>query len=349
MGFIDEIRMLCKPDSDAHEKKTEEILTALRELTSQISFGYSPLRRIIVYEIYRFLLGVNGQPHVRDFFEKLEIYPFHRDRLAARFAELEAILVPIPESKEEVDLQLLALDEEVFCLPDKEYKGVVCTEIDAQSFPKIAENQGYGVNYNITTAQGQKIEIDSKIALIDSHKGDGKRLVIFALPGEKHMDYKAVFAIWKDFYKMLSPLKEPEDIFLAIYEYYHYSSPEFQSFVDDHTLIEEYALELSFVATLILKSQSFVLGKESVISSMRGKWPAFHGSRMLVNDFIFLISMRLGYLQPIPCVSNLSINLSVEMLNWKTFPMKSEIHLLAELAEANSISVSHIRAGISQT
>lgn len=343
MCLMEELQNYVGAELGAHNRRSGDFLAELRQLTTKVSFGYSPLRRIIVYEIYRFLLGVNGQPHVRDFFEKLEIYPFHRDRLAARFSELDNILVPIPESREEIELQLLSLDEDVFHLPEKEYKGAVYTEIDAKSYPKFIKNQGYDVNYTARTVQGQLIQIDSTIALIDSHKGDGKRLIVFALPEEKCSDFRAVFAVWKDFYKMLSPLKEPEDIFLAIYEYYHYSSSWFQSFVDNHALIEEYALELSFVASFILKKRSFALSKESVVAFMRGRWSSFHGSQMLVDDYFFNVSTRLGYLRSFQNAFGDCTPCSAEIMNWETFPTRCELHFLGVLAERNGISISKLQ------
>lgn len=343
MSFMDEVKQLSNPDSEIHEKKTEDILSELRKLTTRVSFGYSPLRRIIVYEIYRFLLGVDEQPPVSDFFKKMEMYPYHRDRLATRFAELETILVPIPESREEVDLQLLSLDEEVFNPQEKEYKGAVYTEIDARSYPMIVENQGYGVDYTITTAQGQKIEIDSKIALIDSHKGDEKRLVIFALPGEKRDDFRAVFAVWKDFYKMLSPLKEPEDIFLAIYEYYHFSAPAVQSFIDDYSLIKEFALELSYVASVIVKGRSFLLSKESITKNMRGRWLAFHGAQMLVDDLFYYISAWLGYLRPTKTVSDDTRQSLEGELDWETFSMKCELRILNDRSKQYNVSIDQLQ------
>lgn len=341
MGFMDDLnRLLARDDTIDHETTSKEsLLTELKKCVQRIGSGYSPLRRFVVYEIYRFLLREHGKPPIQDFFDQMnQFYQYHRERLAAPFSDLNKILVPIPYSREEVELQMLSLDEDLFNPPTDDYKGVVCIEIEPEKYPAVISNQGYNLDYVISTETGP-ICIDNSLNLISSHKGDGRHLVVFALPDKEGSAYHATYAVWKQFYEELSPLQKTEDIYLAIYEYSR-SGMDIQSFIDDYELIHEFALEIAFFGSIIEEHNIFSFIKEQLSNPIREHWHAFNGAKLLVDDVLFHIAAWLGYLrngQQFPLVYDETPKDYV--YDFETFPMKCEYQTLSRLAKLNGADI----------
>lgn len=338
------IRELLGLDQEESKINHDALFEELRKSIRRQHFGYSPLRRWIQYEVYCYLLGVSDRRSGRELFSEMKsLYPYHRERLAVPFSDLSNVQITIPKTEEEFDFQFLSVDELDFDPPESAYKGVICTEVEANQYPLILENKGYGVDYAIPTESGSMIRIDSSVILIDSNKGDGGKIVVFALPDKSGKNYKATLAVWKHFYELLLPLEEVEDIYLAIYEYHHYGRYELQCLVDDHRLIEEFALRLAYVASRLTAEQSYTIEKAELLASMKGKWKQFHGDRLLVDDVFFRLSGRLGYARCADRILNGFYEPADEAaVSFETFPMRCECQLLAKLAERAGVSFKQI-------
>lgn len=338
------IRELLWPDQEAHKRDSGELMEELHKAVRRQHFGYSPLRRWIEYEVYCYLLGISDRRPAKELFEGLtELYSFHRERLAVPFSDLATVQVTFPKSDDEINLQILSAEEFSFDPLEKDYKSVICAEIDANQCPALLDNKGYGVSYVVPSVSGSMIQVDSSVILIDSNKGDGERLVVFALPDEFGASYRATFAVWKHFYDLLLPLREVEDIYLAIYEYHHYGRYELQTLVDDHGLIEEFALRLAYIASRVAVERSFAIDKDALMASIKGKWDQFHGDRLLVDDVFFHLAERLGYARHAGMVLDVICKPTTEsMISFETFPMRCESELLAELADRVGVSFRQI-------
>ncbi|MBR6861281.1 MAG: hypothetical protein IKM73_08170 [Acidaminococcaceae bacterium] len=338
------IRELLGLDQEESKRDPRELMEELRKSVRRQHFGYSPLRRWIEYESYCFLLGISDHRPARELFESLtELYPFHRERLAVPYCDLASVQITMPETDEEFNLQILSADELDFDPLERDYKGVICAEIDSKQYPLIMGNKGYGVDYSIPSESGHMIHVDSSVILIDSNQGAREKLVVFAIPDESGASYKATFAVWKRFYDLLLPLREVEDIYLAIYEYLHYGRHELQTLVDDHSLIEEFAFRLAYVASKLTTKQTFTIDKAALLGSMRGRWNQFHGDRLLVDDVFFRLAGRLGYARCTDRILNGFYEPTDEAaVSFETFPMRCECELLAELAERAGVSFKQI-------
>lgn len=338
------IRELLGLDQEESKTERDALFEELRKSVRRQHFGYSPLRRWIQYEVYCYLLGVSDRRSGRELFSELKsLYAFHRERLAVPFSDLANVQITIPKTEEEFNLQFLSVDELNFDPPESDYKGVICAEVEANQYPLILENKGYGVDYIIPTESGSMIRIDSSVILIDSNKGDGGKIVVFALPDKSGKNYKATLAVWKHFYEQLLPLREVEDIYLAIYEYHHYSRYELQCLVDDHSLIEEFALRLAYVASRLTAEQSYTIDKAALRASMKGKWDQFHGDRLLVDDVFFRLLGRLGYARGNDCMLKDYFAQTTEaVISFETFPFRCECELLSKLAERAGVSFKEI-------
>lgn len=341
MGIRELLGLNCDGNS---QLDSDALLNELCKHVHRMNFGYSPLRRWIQYEVYCYLLEISDRRSVKALFDGLEdkLYSFHREQLAVPFRDLPSVQIPMPQSDDEIDLQILSADEFHFNPPERDYKGVICAQIEAAQYPGILNDHGYGIDYTIPAESGALIHVDSSVILINSNKGTDERLYIFALPGESGA-YKATFAVWKQFFGGLAPLKETEDIYLALYEYHHYGKYELQSLVDDHRLMEEFALRLAFIGSLLSEKQSFSISKESIVAPMQGKWAVFHRDTLLVDDYLFHLLDRLGYMKCVGRPLNTIIDPpATAVYSFETFPMVCENHLLSELAGRMGVSVKQI-------
>lgn len=134
-----------------------------------------------------------------------------------------------------------------------------------------------------------------------------------------------------------------EDIYLAIYEYHHYGRYELQCLVDDHSLIEEFALRLAYVASKLTAEQSYTIDKAALRASMKGKWDQFHGDRLLVDDVFFRLLGRLGYARGSDCMlKDYFAQTTKSVISFETFPLRCECELLSKLADRAGVSFREI-------
>ena len=321
----------------------QSLFEELKKATRTIGPGYSPLRRYLVYEIYRYLCGRSDKPAICDFLSGLESgwYIYHLERMVVPFRALRKVEVPIPESKEEAFFQLRSLDEEDFTLNESLYRGVIMETVSLEQYPALSDAGQFGMSCPIFAESGIEILVDAKTEWI--HTGTPrKEIVIFALPDSSAGRYHAVLIARKSFADRFLPLDDTEDIFFALYEYLHYSSLDFQSFVDDERLIHEFALELSHAASVLSAvPNSMQIEMSDFEMRLRGKWDLFHGSTMLVNHYFFHVAGRLGYMQwPRKTARKSSGESSREDLTcWDTFPMLNELQFLSQLAEKHGASI----------